>query len=238
VSDAAFIDILQTVFPVVAIAPGQDTELARPDFFGTAFAVGAGVFLTAAHVVRAAAEHGQVALGGPTSGSAGMGGVKVENWDVWPDRDVAILFCSARPPHPLDIWLAKPVQVLTDLASFGYPHAVTRANEHEHFEVVFRAYKGHVITTRGFDRLPGKPAVYEVSCAYPEGLSGAPVLLHHDGTLAVAGVVLGSDSVTYGGIEHRVGIAMMSDAILNFASETLGGPLERILKLAALQPGK
>ena len=69
--------------------------------------------------------------------------------------------------------MADRVQVLTDLSAFGYPHAVTRANDTEHFKVVYRAYKGHVITTRGFWRLPAEPAVYEISCRFPEGLSGA-----------------------------------------------------------------
>jgi hypothetical protein len=69
---ASHIDIMRTVFPVLATTP-ETTELARPEFFGTAFAIGAGVF-TAAHVVTAALEHGQLALGGPAGKGATAGG--------------------------------------------------------------------------------------------------------------------------------------------------------------------
>jgi hypothetical protein len=80
-----------------------------------------------------------------------------------------------------------------------------------------------VITTRGFQCLTGNPAVYEVSCAFPEGMSGGPVLLEVRGQLAVVGVVLGVDVVEYGAVEQRVGIAMIGDEILALESEKLGG---------------
>jgi hypothetical protein len=37
---APFIDIMSTVFPVIALEPDQPGEAARPDFFGTPFAIG------------------------------------------------------------------------------------------------------------------------------------------------------------------------------------------------------
>jgi hypothetical protein len=38
---------------------------------------------------------------------------------------VALLFCNVAGLTELKVWLARPVQLLTDLGSFGYPHAVT-----------------------------------------------------------------------------------------------------------------
>jgi hypothetical protein len=105
----------------------------------------------------------------------------------------------------------------------SYPHAVTRENETDHFEGLFRAYKGYVITIRGFQRLPGKPAVYEISCAFPQGMSGGPVLLGDGSQIAVAGLVLGVDTVQYAGIEHNVGIAMIADEVVTIRSKRLGG---------------
>src|SRR6185369_8286483 len=118
-------------------------------FFGTAFAVAQGIFMTAAHVVEAARQHGQLSLAGPTGEPAAMGGAKVDHFEVWPERDVALLFCNA-PATVLDLWLTNRVQVLTDLSAFGFPHAITKSNNHEQFDVLFRAYKGYVITSRGF----------------------------------------------------------------------------------------
>jgi hypothetical protein len=70
VAHTPFIDILRTVFPVVALeAPGQ---MARMDFFGTAFAVAPGVFMTAAHVVESASEKGELALAGPAPPGSGL----------------------------------------------------------------------------------------------------------------------------------------------------------------------
>jgi hypothetical protein len=70
-----------------------------------------------------------------------------------------------------------------------------------------------------------------MSCPYPEGLSGGPVLLEHRGTLAIAGIVLGSQSVIYSGVEQRVGIAMIADEIARLSSKKLGGVLGDVLQL-------
>jgi hypothetical protein len=152
-----------------------------------------------------------------------MGAARVESWEVFPERDIALLYSGFRGATLLNTWLVNRVQLLTDLSSFGYPHAVTRSNGEEHLEVVFRAYKGYVIATRGFERLPGKPAVYEVSCPYPEGMSGAPVLLTVGDQLAVAGVVVGISTVEYGGVAQNVGITMIGDEILELRSDKLEG---------------
>jgi hypothetical protein len=225
---APFIEINRTVFPIAATT-GTGTELARPDFFGTAFAVAPGVFMTAAHVLAAAVEHGNPTIAGPMPDGLPLGGARVYDYELFPDRDVALLFSSATVPTILNTWLVKPVQLLTDLSAFGYPHAVTRNNDREHFEVVFRAYKGHVITIRSFDRLPGRPSVYEVSCPFPEGLSGAPVLLNIGDDLAVAGIVIGTDTVTYSGVDHKVGIALEGNGLFTLHSQKLGGALATIL---------
>jgi hypothetical protein len=189
--------------------------------------------MTAAHVVTAATEHGQLALAGPGREQPMMGAARVEHFETWPDRDVALLFCNAPDVTLLDTWLERRVQVLTDLSAFGYPHAVTTSSAGDRLDVVFRAYKGYVITIRGFERLNGSPAVYEVSCPFPEGMSGAPVIWNVGDRLVVAGVVLGVDTVSYGGVEHSVGIAMASDEIAPLHSEQLGGVLGNKLGLTA-----
>ncbi len=232
------IDIMQTVFPVIATEPGNTRDFPGRISSGTAFAVSPGLFVTAAHVALAAQERGQLTVGGTVPGQPMLGGAPVQYVETWPDRDVALLFCKTATRTVLDTWLINRVQLLTDLSSFGYPHAVTRQSEHEHFDVVFRGYKGHVITIRGFERLQGRPAVYEISSPYPEGLSGAPVLLQMgDSPLVVAGVVLGSDTVEYGLEKHTVGIAMIADEIVELRSDRLGGSLGSVLGLRAARVG-
>ena len=107
--------------------------------------------------------------------------ITVEHVEKYPERDIALLFCNVKTPTILKTWMVRRVQVLTDLSSFGYPHAVTLSETGDpRYEVLFRAYKGYVIVTRGFERLPGLPLVYEISHPFPEGLSGAPLLLNFD----------------------------------------------------------
>lgn len=221
-----FIDIMRTVFPVAALA-SADGEMARPDYFGTAFAIRPDLFVTAAHVVKAAVEAGALSIGGPTSATGPMGAARVAHYELFAERDIALLFMNeSLPVTVLPTWLAKRVQFMTDLGSFGYPHAVTHApGGAERLDVVFRAYRGHVITIRGFERLADNPAIYEMSCPYPEGLSGAPVMLTVNDELAVAGVVLGSSTVTYGGVDERVGVAVVADELFGLRSDALRGTL-------------
>jgi hypothetical protein len=160
-----------------------------------------------------------------------IGGAKVVHREVWRERDVALLYCETATRAPLTNWLTHRVQPLTDLFTFGYPHAVTHDSGADRFEVVFRAYKGHVVTTRGFERLDGKPAIYEISSPYPEGLSGAPVLLELGGEIAVAGMVIGTQTITTGSVDANVGIAMIGDEILELRSERLGETIARGLRL-------
>jgi hypothetical protein len=112
-----------------------------------------------------------------------------------------------------------------DLASFGYPHAVTSSASGERLNVVFPGYKGYVITNRRWERLPGEPSVYEFSCPFPRGMSGGPVLLERGNVLAVAGVVLAVDTVEYGGVPQSVGIVMTAEEICGLQSQKLAGPI-------------
>jgi Trypsin-like peptidase domain len=189
--------------------------------------------MTAAHVATAAKERGELAIGGPSSeqGHPVMGAARVDRVETWPDHDVAVLFCKAGKVTELTVWMAQPVQLLTDLGSFGYPHAVT--NSGDRLNVVFRGYKGYVIATRRWERLRGEPSVYELSCPFPQGMSGAPVLLQQQNVLAVAGMVLGIDTVEYGGVAQNVGIVMTANEIMGLNSQVLGGPLAVQLGFAA-----
>ena len=222
---APFIDITQTVFPVVALHPEEDGQMAYPDFFGTAFCVSPGVFMTAAHVAREAAAAGALGVAGPAGEGAPLGAARVKEYEIWEERDIALLHCKTPELTKLDTWMTNRAQVLTDVSSFGYPHAVTWTPDGQQLNVTFRAYKGYIITTRGFDRLPNSPAVYEVSCPFPKGLSGAPVLMTHEDKLIVLGVVIGVDTVTYGGVKQNDGIGLVGEEIVGLRSKVIDGPI-------------
>ena len=233
------IDIMKTVLPVAARRPGTQ-ELTRPDFFGTAFAVAPNIFLTAAHVWHNAAKDGEPIIAG-SSGGGSIGAAFVEAQELHDDIDIAIIRTNTKPAVTLlTNWLGHPrpngptqrVQILTDLITFGYPHAVTYDFQNrERWNAVFRAFRGHVIVVRSFDRLPHAPAIYEVSTPFPEGLSGAPLLWSWDNKLVVVGVVIGRDSVIYAGEEQKAGIGLVADELLYRPSALLGGPFAEKLGL-------
>jgi len=102
--------------------------------------------MTAEHVVRAAEERGALAIAGPTPHGM-IGGAKVVHREVWRERDVALPYCETATRAPLTNWLTHRVQPLTDLFTFGYPHAVTHDSGADRFEVVVLQPR-HVSTHR------------------------------------------------------------------------------------------
>ena len=160
--------VLPGGFPVAAVLQRDRAELGEPRFYGTAFAIAPGLFLTAAHVIQNAEAAGVPALLGPQGAGEPLGVARIEGVERWPN-DVALLHCNVQDKVTLfDRWRHTRCQVLDDLSAFGFPHAITREDGEKQLNVVFRAYKGHVITIRGFERLPSKPAVYEVCSPFPK----------------------------------------------------------------------
>ena len=68
--------------------------MAYPDFFGTAFCVSPGVFMTAAHVALEAAAAGALGVAGPAGEGAPLGAARVKEYEIWEERDIALLHCK------------------------------------------------------------------------------------------------------------------------------------------------
>lgn len=237
---APALDILRTVFPVVALERENHGQAVRPDFFGTAFAIAPGWFLTAGHVVQAAEERGALAIAGPTGlGSEPLGAARAIRFELFKGHDLALVQCNldASESTLLNVLLAHELQLLTDVSSFGYPHAVTTTPAGDQMNVLFRGYKGHVITIRSLEGFAARPLVYEVSTPFPLGMSGAPLLFSAGNAMSVVGVVLAVNTISYGDIAHHVGIALTSSAILSIRSEMLGGLLAEKLPIGVAKLG-
>jgi hypothetical protein len=225
------IDISETVLPVAARAPGTN-NFSRPDFFGTAFAVAPDIFLTAAHVWHAAAAHGEPCICGSISGNP-LGAAFVDRFELHDGIDIAIIKTKTKPKVIiLRNWFDGRLQLLSDVGTFGYPHAITFDHDkQDRWNFLFRAFKGYVIATRENDRLAERPAAYEVSVPFPLGLSGAPILVTRGNQMLVAGVVLGIAEIHYGGERERPGIGLPSDVLLPRHSDLLGGKFGEALQL-------
>lgn len=82
-------EILRAVFPVAAVKADEPGQLATPQFFGTAFAISPGVFLTAAHVARNAQAAGIPVLCGPRDqDEAPLGAAQIEEIEFFDAVDV------------------------------------------------------------------------------------------------------------------------------------------------------
>ena len=238
------IDIMRSVFAVAALKPKSEGEplstasLASPEFFGTAFAIAPGVYLTAAHVIRNADAAGSPVLIIPVGAGEALSSVDIIAFEIWDQFDLAAVFTEEDvATTKFDIWAGRRVDVLQDVASFGYPHATLPSRDGTRLDAVFRAYKGYVITTRGFERIQSEAAVYELSMPLPEGMSGAPALWKPPvgDYLILAGVVLGESVVEFAGVERRVGIALMVDQFAGLQSKRLGKRLGDLARSVGLQ---
>jgi len=234
-SDTRGFDMFRAIFPVAAVKPSTSGELTEQRFYGTAFAIAPGLFLTAAHVMRTAQAQGLPVIAGPrSSGDEPLGVAQIPEWELWPN-DVALLHCPVKDKVTLfDKWRHTRCQVHDELFTFGYPHAITRVDGEDRLSVTFRGYKGHVVTTRGFERLPSKPGVYEVCSPFPEGLSGAPVLWRHEHDVFLVGMVLGEETVRFGRVRNRVGIALPVDEFINCRSQRLNQSLGHLVSVVGV----
>lgn len=230
------IDILQAAFAVTAVkAPGVPA-IQRPDFFGTAFAIGPGLFLTAEHVIAGAAAAGLPTLAYGNGPGHPLQALAVRSADRWPGSDVALLHTSPAftPQHPILDWAGQRIQVLQDVAAFGFPHAVSRETP-DRLDVTFRAYKGGIVTVRRLDGLADRPVIYEVATPFPIGMSGAPALWLAPGNrMILAGMVLADAVVQYGfdetRVEYRAGVAIATESLAELYSETLGKRLGDLVR--------
>ncbi|MFN8058141.1 MAG: hypothetical protein U0Q12_03190 [Vicinamibacterales bacterium] len=123
-------------------------------------------------------------------------------------------------------WIDHPLPLLSDVGTFGFPHAISRQQEPDAWLVRMRAYKGHVITRRALWGLRSRPTGYETSCLFPKGLSGAPLL---DATppvpsLRLVGMVIGNGSVDVFGDMIRFGEALDVLEPAEVRSEIIGVP--------------
>lgn len=228
-----YIDVGDMLFSVIALS---DTGgLMRPTIYGTAFCVGPGIFITAGHVLEnIAADGGHVGLGKYMENGT-VGAVKVANTEILRSHDIGVILARAEAPALLD-WASEPRSFLADVSAAGFPYAVNAAEDPPSFKVTMRAFKGSVITRTALWKLPAQPVGYEISCAFPKGMSGAPLL---DATppipdLTVLGVVLASGEVEAYGETTRFGVALDILELQNLRSEIIVGGTFGELRAAAL----
>lgn len=174
------LDAYQHVFPVVTGTRSADGRaLMVEQVLGTAFCIGGGFWLTAAHVLRSANALGFVRdrdwLCAP-----------IERQEFADAHDVAVFELRQVTATPIG-WHLAELPMSQNVLSVGFPYALNRDLN----TVSVRAFRGPVVAPATTTRIPAKPRVYELQFQCPRGLSGAP-LLYEDTSLRVAGMVVGN----------------------------------------------
>jgi hypothetical protein len=198
-------------------------ELNYGVFHGTAFSLAPHLFLTAAHVLRDAQADGEVAVARLTPGQ--YQGQIVRDFEIFDDIDLALLHCPNLVAEILPFHFAS-LLFLADVFAMGFAFGFEPPIYH------LRAFKGHVVTRRGLNILPGVPPGYELSFVPPPGLSGAPLLTSlPDGSTGVVGMVLQHQTVEFRERRMDLGLALDIQELLTLESRLVGGSIaERLFR--------
>lgn|SRR5574337_431667 len=190
-------------------------------FHGTAFCLAPHLFLTAGHVYQDAKHDGEVAVARLAPGQ--QQAVDVDDAEVFENIDLAILRCPNLAAEIVPFHFG-PLECLTEVFSFGYPFGF------EPPVCYLRAFKGHVVTRRTLNILPGGPPGYELSFVPPPGLSGAPLLtIALGGQPAVVGMVLMHHIAEFKDRQMELGLALDIEELLTIESRIVGGSLAELL---------
>ena len=225
------------VLAVVVGRPGANgsMNIIQPRVYGSAFAIGNALFLTADHVLRYALKvrdgaPGAVVALAHRSRERELVWAPVVEHEHHGGIDMALLRCPEFADPPRMPLLFQPARVLAPVSSYGYPHAVNTAQ----LSLVHRGFAGHVSTRRELVHLSAQPSGYELTFPSPGGLSGAPLLLGNPtrGLVAVLGWMIQSwryETTTMNEYVYECGMAVASDTLLSVHSAMLGSPLAHVL---------
>jgi hypothetical protein len=120
-------------------------------------------------------------------------GTQIRAWNIDPcelvdDFDVAVFRADVAVPVKCFRWYTGQLPMATTVKAAGYPYAM----ELDRNRMGMRSFVGHVVSATTFGRLRTDPPSYELSFQCPRGLSGAPLLIRHEDSMLITGVVIGN----------------------------------------------
>jgi len=153
---------------------------------GTAFGIGDGCFVTAAHCIREGMNSGWMALG--TTDGKDVHVWNIDRYELVDAYDLAVFRSDDPVPVKCFPWVSNPLPMAASVTAAGYPYAIDPGRN----RMGIRSFLGHVVSTTTFGGLPPDPPSYELSFQCPRGLSGAPLLIRHRESMLVTGTVIGN----------------------------------------------
>jgi hypothetical protein len=176
--------------PVMGFERSESSWSNKPrEICGTAFTIGGGAYLTAAHVWERARTHDMQALGIMHEPETGVFKFhRITDGEGLASLDLAVLRAAVSFGKTFQ-WSAARVALLDGVRSYGYPFGFDPKTE----MLNVRAFRGEIVGGGTLDRLPARPAGLEISFACPRGLSGAPLIRTDPEPQRIIGVVIGNE---------------------------------------------
>jgi hypothetical protein len=198
------------VFPLIALVEGSaETSGSGGHYLGTCFLIQIGpqhVFVSAGHTTSGLKSDAPLFLGFNARG-AGQSTLKVEALHVHHlSQDVAFFLPTARMKLSYQE-LLTPTSVIWELLTVGQKVIVFGFPNSSQFDALANVpemliqrgrFDGEVVTVETDCPTPPMRNVYYLSGRAPAGLSGSPVLVERQGTLCVAGFIIGEKCTTNG----------------------------------------
>lgn len=176
------INVLEYVLPlVIGVEPMKPTVVE-----GTAFGIGDGCFVTAAHCLGEGAKSGWMAVG--TTDGKRIRAWNITAYELVHAYDFAVFRADVEVPVKCFSWYPGELPMASSVRTAGYPYALDSERE----RMGIRAFVGHVVSATTFGRLASDPPSYELSFQCPRGLSGAPLLTRHGDSMLTTGMVIGN----------------------------------------------
>ncbi|MCI5137032.1 MAG: serine protease [Candidatus Electrothrix sp. AR1] len=242
------IDMYKYSFPVIGGDIRHDTQepsMVLNQIYGTAFSIGSGFFLTAAHVINSVREHKWHGLG-YSENKIWLSCVSTD-FETIVDYDIGILKVQSIDCLEMD-WDNNTLPMSQRVLTAGYPYSFDNHN----MAINIRAFSGYIVSDPQFYSLPAKPSVYELQFPCPRGLSGAP-LFTPGSSPKIVGMIIGNhstemlvysqreieeDSNNKSIVERyealQLGIALQTNSVLDCHFELLGSTLGSHLKRSKL----
>lgn len=195
--------IFDYVFPVFI-----GSEVMKPTVVeGTAFGIGDGRFVTAAHCLREGMKSGWMALG--TTDGKQLRAWNIVAWELVDDYDLAVFHADVSVPVKCFPWHAGQLPMTTTVKAAGYPYAIEPGRD----RMGIRSFVGHIVSATTFGRLPSDSPSYELSFQCPRGLSGAPLLIRHGDSMLITGIVIGNQRTEMLVFSERESVSDLKEVI-------------------------
>ena len=195
-----------SVFPLLDVKESMNGMPKTIEYKGTCFLILMGqqhIFVTAKHLLSETTHDHNLYLASNTPKEI-PSLLKVDVCYVnHLKQDISFFFPSSRMKAEYEHllvpmgWLRHRLSIGQGVFGYGFPNSVQQDTDDTIpiFNVQRTKYEGHELCIDNDCLLPSMKTIYQLDIPSPRGLSGSPVMVVHRNTVAVAGYIIGEQSI-------------------------------------------